>query len=82
MLEYLSKRFNYGFFEGEALWIGNLGHFFIVLSFVMVGLASLSFFMAEWNKTKSIAPLWNKIARNAFYIHGAAILGIFTLLFY
>jgi cytochrome c-type biogenesis protein CcmF len=82
MLTYLSNRFNYGFFEGEALWIGNLGHFFIVLSFVMAGLASFSFFKAELSKNDGLQKLWNKIARYAFYTHGASIMGIFALLFY
>ena len=82
MSEFLANRFNYGFFEGEALWIGNLGHFFIVLSFVMLALASFSFFKAEITKDNALQKIWNKIARNAFYIHGFSILGIFSLLFY
>lgn len=82
MSEFLANRFNYGFFEGEALWIGNLGHFFIVLSFVMVALASFSFLKAELSKDSGLKTLWNKIARWSFFVHGLSILGIFTLLFY
>jgi cytochrome c-type biogenesis protein CcmF len=82
MSEFLANRFNYAFFEGEALWIGNLGHFFIVLSFVMVALASFSFLKAEISKELDLKTLWNKVARWSFFIHGFSILGIFSLLFY
>tara|TARA_B110000483_G_scaffold95706_2_gene117607 strand:+ start:7716 stop:10181 length:2466 start_codon:yes stop_codon:yes gene_type:complete len=82
MKEYLAQRFNQGFFEGEALWIGNLGHFFIVLSFIMVALASFSFFKAELSKDLGLKKDWNKIARWSFFIHGVSIFSIFSLLFY
>jgi len=82
MSEFLANRFNYGFFEGEALWIGNLGHFFTVLSFIMVALASFSFLKAEISKESGIKALWNKLARWSFFIHGLSIFSIFSLLFY
>lgn len=82
MGEFLAKRFNTGFFEGEALWIGNFGHFFILLSFVAVTLACFAFFRAELSKDNNLKTVWNKIARTSFFVHGFSILGIFTLLFY
>lgn len=82
MKEFLANRFNQGFFEGEALWIGNLGHFFIVLSFIAVALASFSFFKAELSKDGALKATWNKVARWSFLIHGISIFGIFSLLFY
>lgn len=82
MIDFLANRFNYGFYLGETLWIGNLGHFFIVLSFVLSGLAAFSFFKAEQTKDKGLSKIWNKIARNSYYIHGLSIFGIFALLFY
>ncbi|MEZ4929956.1 MAG: cytochrome c biogenesis protein CcsA [Chitinophagales bacterium] len=82
MIDFLANRFNYGFYLGETLWIGNLGHFFIVLSFVLSGLAAFSFFKAEQTKDKGLSKVWNKIARNSYYIHGISIFAIFALLFY
>ncbi len=82
MIDFFAKRFNYGFFEGEALWIGNLGHFFIVLSFVAVALASFAFLKAELSKDNKVQKSWNKLARYAFFTHGFSILAIFSLLFY
>lgn len=82
MVDFLTHRFNYGFYIGETLWIGNLGHFFIILSFVLSGLAAFSFFKAEQTTENGLKIVWNKIARNAFYIHGFSIFGIFALLFY
>ncbi|MEZ4916759.1 MAG: cytochrome c biogenesis protein CcsA [Chitinophagales bacterium] len=82
MIDFLANRFNYGFYLGETLWIGNLGHFFIVLSFVLSGLAAFSFFKAEQTKDKGLSKIWNKIARNSYYIHGISIFAIFALLFY
>ena len=82
MIDFLANRFNYGFYLGETLWIGNLGHFFIVLSFVLSGLAAFSFFKAAQSKDKGLSKVWNKIARNSYYIHGISIFGIFALLFY
>lgn len=82
MTEFLANRFNYGFFEGEALWIGNLGHFFILLSFIMSGLAAFAFFRAEVNKIESLKAVWNRVGRGAFYLHGFSVLSIFVLLFY
>ncbi|MFT4968612.1 MAG: cytochrome c-type biogenesis protein CcmF [Chitinophagales bacterium] len=82
MKEFFAQRFNQGFFEGESLWIGNLGHLLIVLSFIMVGLASFAFFRAELSKDGSLKQTWNKIARWSFFIHGVSIFGIFSLLFF
>jgi cytochrome c-type biogenesis protein CcmF len=82
MFEYLAERFGAGEYVGESLWIGNLGHFFIVLSFVAAGLAAFSFFYAEFCKNLVKKTLWNKLARWAFYTHGFSILAIFSLMFY
>lgn len=82
MKEFFINRFNLGFFEGEALWIGNLGHFFIVLSFIAVGLASFSYLKAELSKNDTLAQNWRRLARWSFFTHGVSIVGIFSLLFY
>lgn len=61
---------------GEHLWAGQLGHGFVILSFVAALLSSLSFFLS----TKNAAYL--PIARKAYYVHCFAVLGIAGTLFF
>jgi cytochrome c-type biogenesis protein CcmF len=82
MFQYLADRFGSGEYIGEALWIGNLGHFFIVLSFVAAGLAAFSFFAAEFSRNNAGKAGWQMVARGAFYTHGFSIVAIFSLMFY
>lgn len=82
MFEHLADRFGAGEYVGEALWIGNLGHFFIILSFVMAGLSAFSYFYAEFTKDKINQSLWRAVARGAFYTHGFSIIAIFSLMFW
>jgi hypothetical protein len=83
MKEFFAQRFNQGFFEGESLWIGNLGHLLIVLSFIMVGLASFAFFRAELSKDGSLKQTWNKIARwSFFHSWGFNLRNFFFVVFY
>lgn len=82
MFEHLADRFGAGEYVGEALWIGNLGHFFIILSFVMAGLSAFSYFYAEFTKNKINQSLWRAVARGAFYTHGFSIVAIFSLMFW
>jgi cytochrome c-type biogenesis protein CcmF len=62
----------------ENLAPGHLGYFFIVLSFsaALLGLVSYLFF----NKRNELS--WRNLGRSAFFIHGLAVAGIFTTLFY
>jgi cytochrome c-type biogenesis protein CcmF len=71
-------------FIGEHLGPGQLGHFFIVLSFVAALFSAISYFIAA--KTEPTQPsgshTWQLMARNGFIIHVAAVLGIFLALYY
>ena len=82
MLEFFIARFGSNGFLNEHLWLGNVGHLFIVLSFASSILAFAAYFAAEFarnniEKEKS----WRYIARVGFITHGLAVLGIFVLLF-
>ena len=82
MLDFFSSRFGANGFLNEHLWLGHLGHFFIVLSFVAALLAFLAYSAAEFSVNDSNNERnWRKIARAAFITHGVSVIGIFVLLF-
>ncbi len=64
-------------FNGEWLWLGNLGHFFTVLMFVTAILATYFYFKAE----RKQSDVFNKFARRNFYIHAFSVVAIFVILF-
>lgn len=63
---------------------GQLGHFFIVLSFVASLFSGFSFFKAAQTESKDPAASrsWLRLARNSFVIHTAGIIAIFFTLYY
>ena len=72
----MTKQINY---IGENLFPGNLGYFFVVLSFgaAILSLIAYLFYAQNENKTS-----WRNLGRIAFGIHGAGVIGIFVTLFY
>ena len=81
MLQFFSERFGANGFQGEKLWLGHLGQFFIVLSFCAALLSFISYFTAEFSKDPEKESSWRRLARAAFITHGASVIGIFVLLF-
>ena len=67
-------------YVGEHLWIGKLGNIFVILSFVMALLASVSYFFAS--RDNDAAASWKRIARISFRAHGLAVFGIVATLFF
>ena len=63
-------------YANERLWAGQLGHAFIILSFVAALLSCIAFYLA--NKDKS----YSRLARVSFNIHGFAVFGIAGTLFF
>jgi cytochrome c-type biogenesis protein CcmF len=63
-------------FEGENLFIGNLGHFLVVLSFV----AALLSFLFYWNLNNE-NNTGKKLGRISFIIHAFASIAVFATLF-
>jgi len=71
-------------FIGEHLWLGKLGQFFIVFSFGMALLATISYYFSvqeEMNPTKKGKISWKLIGRSAFRFHSIALLGIIVCMF-
>jgi cytochrome c-type biogenesis protein CcmF len=69
-------------FEGEHLLPGQLGHFFIILSFVASLLATIAYFTASVQKDLLLKNSWLKFARKAFLVQVAGAFIIFGIIFY
>ncbi len=68
---------------GEHLWPGQLGHFFVITSFVASLFSAFSYLAAvrtEGNELNS--NKWRLLARSGFIVHTATLVGIFAMLFY
>ncbi|TCK85167.1 heme lyase CcmF/NrfE family subunit [Albibacterium bauzanense] len=69
-------------YQGENLLPGQLGQFFIVLTFGTALLSLISYFYATKVKGEPAAVSWMKIARIAFWINLVSVIGIGTCLYY
>ncbi len=68
---------------GEHLGPGQLGHFFVITSFVAALFSAFSYFRAAQTESdEQNSKWWLLLGRNAFVLHTAAIVGIFITLFY
>lgn len=67
---------------GEHLWVGQLGHICILLSFVSALLSAASYYFGVQHRLDQHAFLWNKIGRFAFFTHFATLLVLMFLIFY
>jgi cytochrome c-type biogenesis protein CcmF len=68
--------------EGKDIIYGQLGHFFIILSFVSALASTIAYFLATQfsaNKTHSIA--WISFGRKAFIINTISVVAILCLLY-
>ncbi|HRE67444.1 MAG TPA: cytochrome c biogenesis protein CcsA [Cyclobacteriaceae bacterium] len=61
-------------------FIGDLGHFFIILSFVTSLISAFAYWKTINSPDETREP-WRKNARVAFYTHLAAVLGVVVCLF-
>jgi cytochrome c-type biogenesis protein CcmF len=68
-------------YKGEHLLPGHLGQIFVILSFGAALLSAISYYFATTN-TNKLDKSWLKMARIAFYVNSASILGIGACLFY
>ena len=71
-------------FAGEHLRPGNLGHFFVITSFVAALFSAFSYFRSAQTEHKDLraSGSWLQMGRNGFIIHSAAVFGIFITLYY
>lgn len=66
-------------YVGEHLWIGKIGHVFVICSFVFALLSSISYFLGS--RENEQAESWKRIGRISFRIHGLSVFGIVAVLF-
>ena len=66
-------------FEGEHLWIGNIGRLAIIFSFITSILSAITLYFAEKNP---LEKYWAKTAKWSFYVHTISVLTIVSSLFY
>ena len=69
-------------FEGEHLWIGTVGHSFILVAFTASLLATIAYAIAAAKKDAAEKYSWIKYARGSFFIQCAAVLAVFSCIFY
>ena len=69
-------------FEGEHLWIGQMGHFFILLSFIAAFTATVAFYNAARTTLIADKNSWLRMARLSFYVQVAGMLVVFGTLMY
>lgn len=69
-------------FDGEHLLPGQLGHFFVILSFIAAILAVISFFKASRTPDLLQKNNWLKTARAAFLLQAAGLVIVFATIFY
>ena len=71
-------------FVGEHLGPGQLGHFFVITSFVAALFSAFSYFRAAATENSDMqgSLAWLRMGRNGFVLHAAAVMGIFFTLFY
>jgi len=81
LIKFFEERFGANGFVGEKLWLGHLGHFFIVFSFCASLVAFIAYFAAEFSTENDGEKSWRKLARISFISHGTAVVGVFVLLF-
>ena len=63
---------------GETLWPGQLGHFFIVLSFVAAAFGVFAYLKASQSELSS----WKNLGRTAFLTHSISVFAVIGILFY
>lgn len=62
-------------------FIGNLGHLFVIISFVTSLIAFFSYFRATNASTTQLKQQWALNGKISFYVHAAAVMGIVVSLF-
>jgi cytochrome c-type biogenesis protein CcmF len=66
---------------GEHLLPGQIGHLFVILSFVASIIASVSYFISARSSNPVDQANWKRLGRAAFFIDAVSVIGIFLILF-
>ncbi|MEI7965159.1 MAG: cytochrome c biogenesis protein CcsA [Chitinophagaceae bacterium] len=69
-------------FEGEHLWLGSTGHFFVILAFIAAILSTIGYITASFKPDGPDKRSWIQFSRYAFFIQSASVAIIFAAIFY
>ena len=69
-------------FIGEHLLPGQLGHFFVILSFVASLIATIAYFKSASAGLDEAAQSWKRLGRWAFSIECFSVFSVFITIFY
>ena len=69
-------------FEGEHLWIGKLGHFFVLLAFITSLLSAIAYFIGSRKTDIAEKRSWVNFGRISFLVQTASVLTVFACIFY
>ncbi len=69
-------------FVGEHLWIGRIGHLFVIIAFVASLLSTISYFLASRQPESQDSSRWLKLGRQLFIVQGISLLLVFTAIFF
>ncbi|GAA4459676.1 cytochrome c biogenesis protein CcsA [Nemorincola caseinilytica] len=68
---------------GERLWPGQLGHFFVIVSFVAALFSAFSYFRSAGSEhDATVSSKWLLMGRWGFVTHSFSVVAIFVALFY
>jgi len=65
---------------GEHLWVGQIGHFAIILAFVASIMSAIAYSINA--KSENYKNTWRTIGRTGYLMHGISILTIIGILFF
>lgn len=68
-------------YEGEHILIGQIGHFFTLLSLVASMAAAFSYYKSSVSIAEDARRSWNRLARTAFIVDVICVLAIFFVLY-
>ncbi len=69
-------------FLNEHLLPGQIGQFFVILSFVAAMVSAFAYFSGAQSTLETEANKWRIIGRSSFYVHSLSVFSIFGILFY
>ncbi len=69
-------------FEGEHLFPGQFGHFFVLLAFVASLISAIAYFTASATKDDRNKNSWMLFARGAFFIQFISLITVFSTIYY
>jgi len=69
-------------YNGEHLFIGQIGHFFAILSLVASAVATIAYFKANQLTVLSENQSWLRLARTSFIAETVSIVSVFGILYF